>query len=249
MLIPEEIRDEWPRQNDLMDSVEQYYTYINSKMLEKNRAKENGVTTPKIVWMFKNFVQLSVHRGVDISNEVVSSWKNERLIVTILNLRALLETAAILYEVVIKAKNKTTAKTFDELYKFITDRSFGSRRDDRYADAVSILTLVDFADRKFKGLRACYDHLSEYCHPNYDGMMGHYARLDNVDNRMDYSNKYCFEEFKIEEILLAFSISLLIFNQSIELSESVYVEMTKFNEEYISKIRSEKNANREPPLQ
>jgi hypothetical protein len=44
--------------------------------------------------------------------------------------------------------------------------------------AFNILTLIDHLDRELSGVRRAYDSLSEVAHPNYGGVHGLFAQVD-----------------------------------------------------------------------
>jgi hypothetical protein len=54
-------------------------------------------------------------------------------------------------------------------------------------EALNVLTIIDQLTKKMPKLRAMYDLLSEYAHPNYSGMMGVYQRVaDQVSTFVDH---------------------------------------------------------------
>ena len=67
---------------------------------------------------------------------------------------------------------------FDEL----TTRSIVGRRDFGDIEVIHILTAVENADKTYPGLKEIHDRLSETVHPNYDGVVGSFVRLDHEEH-------------------------------------------------------------------
>lgn len=60
----------------------------------------------------------------------------------------------------------------------------GSRNGVTPHNAVGVLTMVDRLDKDFSGLRKIYDDLSEYAHPNYEGLTSAYSQLKRSEDRI-----------------------------------------------------------------
>jgi hypothetical protein len=54
----------------------------------------------------------------------------------------------------------------------------GWKADPNFPQAFNILTLIDHLDQQFHGVRARYDELSEFAHPNWSGAFGLFAITD-----------------------------------------------------------------------
>lgn len=87
----------------------------------------------------------------------------------------------------------------------------GSKIDDRYPDAVNVLTMLDRADKKYHGVRRMYDNLSETAHPNFDGLFMGYAKVDHEKDETNLSNRW--EELFGEQHIDNIEICMLAFTE------------------------------------
>jgi hypothetical protein len=56
----------------------------------------------------------------------------------------------------------------------------GWKNDPDFPKAFNIVTLIDHMDRTIPGVRARYDHLSEFAHPNWSGVSGLFSSPDHA---------------------------------------------------------------------
>lgn len=48
----------------------------------------------------------------------------------------------------------------------------------------NILKALDGMNAEYAGVREMYDHLSEYCHPNFAGVVASYSRLNDAGDML-----------------------------------------------------------------
>ena len=60
----------------------------------------------------------------------------------------------------------------------------GSKNRTTPYEAVGILKMIDRLDNDFAGVRNIYDHLSEYVHPNYEGLAKAYSQPVRSEDRI-----------------------------------------------------------------
>ncbi|MEH6689696.1 MAG: hypothetical protein V7774_00780 [Pseudorhizobium pelagicum] len=68
--------------------------------------------------------------------------------------------------------------------------ALGSRDGSTDHVAVNVLKMLDRGDKRYPGLRSLYDGLSESAHPNYEGMVSGYSRLDRDEFEVHFSNRW-----------------------------------------------------------
>jgi hypothetical protein len=96
----------------------------------------------------------------------------------ILLTRAVLESAAVIWrlkEVLERRRVYSPADLDDKFEKLL----LGWKADPDFPQAFNILTLIDHLDQQFHGVRARYDELSEFAHPNWSGAFGLFAITDS----------------------------------------------------------------------
>jgi len=98
--------------------------------------------------------------------------------------RASVETGCLMYdfsvrvETVVTAQNPAAIEAFDER---VMKALLGGKSDEwkphpDAPEALNVLTIIDHLTKRFPKLRSMYDLLSEFAHPNYDGMIGAYQQ-------------------------------------------------------------------------
>lgn len=137
----------------------------------------------KIPFKVHSFMEIMNLRMIDFSESAELLIKNNHIIPALPIIRALFENIAVTYRIVTAVEksleNNKLEVNFDEL---ITKISFGTKinEPDEIA-ATNILTQIDKIDNEYNGLRKFYDSLSEFVHPNSDGVIGSYSELNEND--------------------------------------------------------------------
>lgn len=67
---------------------------------------------------------------------------------------------------------------FIEMHDLIHNRISGSRLSEAHLQIVNVMTVMESVDKEQKGVLDGYKFLSDFCHPNYSGMLGMYGKLD-----------------------------------------------------------------------
>jgi hypothetical protein len=97
-------------------------------------------------------------------------------------LRGAVEATALLEYIVQRMdaliKGSIEWEKFDEL----TMRLIVGRRDFGDVEAVQILNAVRDAEKTYPGLKEIHDRLSETVHPNYDGVVGSFVKMDHEEH-------------------------------------------------------------------
>jgi hypothetical protein len=66
----------------------------------------------------------------------------------------------------------------------------GSRDKTTMTDSISILTVLDGANKSYPGLSDWYAALSESAHPNYEGMLVAYSSADTQNHVTTFMNRW-----------------------------------------------------------
>ncbi|MGA0565090.1 hypothetical protein ACO2RV_21815, partial [Ancylobacter sp. VNQ12] len=118
-------------------------------------------------------------RFLDLMTQSHELYKNCRGLGARILLRSAIETSAILYYLNIIIKD-----TLDERISFkdFSDKTsrllLGSRSNSGEIAAINIMTIIAHVDKVYSGIARIYSDLSESAHPNMDGMLLGYSKLD-----------------------------------------------------------------------
>jgi hypothetical protein len=126
--------------------------------------------------------ELLFHRAAALASPAVALYEAGNTVSAIVLTRALMETVAVLVDLQTKLNSFLVTKDEQSLDAFLMKCMFANRhedeggRDEYYTS--SILSFIDRFDKKVSGFRATYDALSEYCHPNWSGLLGSFGSID-----------------------------------------------------------------------
>lgn len=66
----------------------------------------------------------------------------------------------------------------------------GSRNNDDLPRALNIVTVLEKCDKRYPGLKALYDLLSESAHPNFEGLHTGYVKIDRDEFEANFANRW-----------------------------------------------------------
>ena len=95
----------------------------------------------------------------------------------ILLTRAVTESAAFVWrlrEILDTRHDHTEADLRDKLDRML----LGWKKDPEFPEAFNVNTLISHMDRQIPGIKARYDNLSEFAHPNWSGVAGLFSATD-----------------------------------------------------------------------
>jgi len=128
-----------------------------------------------------------LYRYYDLAKNSKSLSKEGAIIPAIILARAAFETAALLYYTYTKIDAALKAEGMGEIDDILMKIMLGEKRqpitEEVNISAVNILTVIDSLNKEMEKLgvpdvRALYDDLSEFAHPNFSGALGAYATSD-----------------------------------------------------------------------
>lgn len=124
------------------------------------------------------------HRIRDLSEKTVPLFESNQLIPAFLVTRALLETVSLLYELHKKVVSAIDRKEVRQLDEWLERATLGRRNVDTKITAPNILSALDSMNTEYAGVREMYDQLSEFCHPNFAGVIASYSRLNDTESML-----------------------------------------------------------------
>jgi hypothetical protein len=149
----------------------------------------------KIAWKVAWFSNAMTHRFISLAEGVALSWNNSNVLSSVLNARAIVETAAIYWEFGGQFSKLTRALEFGAIDNLATNYLFSTRDEDFLREhpelkARQVLSAIDLIDKTvIPHFRSHYDRLSERCHPNSLGHRGLFSSLDKQTGTTVFSSK------------------------------------------------------------
>jgi len=132
----------------------------------------------KIPFKIHAFVETMNCRMIDFCESINILLNNNHVVPSLSLIRGLFENISLIniisQSVNSSLKQKKLVENFDEI---MTNLTFGTRYDDN-TKAINILTQLKKLDRRFSCVSNYYDAISEFVHPNWDGVQGSYSMLD-----------------------------------------------------------------------
>jgi hypothetical protein len=162
--------------------------------------------------------ELLIHRVADLAKVAVEQFRSGGTVPAVLATRAVIETTAILAAL----RMLVTDVIQEQGYKPGHDATlmkllFGSKTGNTPEEAINVLTQVEKLNKKFDGVRWWYDQLSEFAHPNHDGLLGCYAIVHRqefmVDLGANESSRTFGEKVGLPALLCTLEIFALYFDE------------------------------------
>ena len=168
----------------------------------------------KIPFKVISLREMLFHRASALASPAVSLIETDSIISGALLTRALMETVAMFVDLQSKLDaflETPDVEIFDSFLMkclFANRQEEGGVRDEYYTS--SILSSIDRLDKKSKGFRFTYDQLSEYAHPNYNGVFGSFGTIDAEKFVLDLGPKISSNGMVIGANALAAALDILV---------------------------------------
>ena len=163
---------------NIIAEIKHYKSQLVSEV-NLNSISERAPVAYKWVCLYKswNIRELVMHRLIDLLEGAEVNQKEYSHIVSVLLVRASIETVSLLVRLNTLSEQVTNEQL--DFFKFEDELNtliFGSRTDDTQYTSKNTVTLVEKADKKYKGLMKSFESLCEKAHPNYSGLMDAYSK-------------------------------------------------------------------------
>lgn len=167
-------------------AVEQLLERAEAAKVAVSRAADVSLIA-KIPYKVRDIFQTALRRNLELTASFLVSFNRELFVPLFVTARAVLETGCLVQDVwgrvarVLKARDKAALVEFDE---YLMKVLLGAKTKEWVGDAgqyqaPNVLTIIDrLTKEEHPGLRAFYDGLSEFAHPNFAGMHDAYCRID-----------------------------------------------------------------------
>jgi len=269
--IPEQFYEKYPELEDVFIEITSSIKALNISRVEKVYPNETGKPLrPLVPFLFLVYLQVVLNRVVEVSESIIYSVSNDNLASAFILLRALNENSALILDGYIRLEKILKEEDLQKVYEFIMNLQYGTRlkniinkhvkekakfKDDSYYTeekikeiftSQQILSVIDRLSKYIPDLRERYDHLCEYTHPNYDGLMGLYCNWEDIATA-NISKSINVSKTNIKNIFYSFRLFLKMF---VDGYDSILKSLPRITELAISdlKTKGEDTSSYENPI-
>src|SRR3990172_3126645 len=132
---------------------------------------------------FNTFIQLNLHRFIDLIENSSLQYESGYIPSSIFLSRASMEMAAVFWDVIKQINDFTIDNNFEKIEELLHNRVFGTRNSNDGSKSQNVLTAIKKVDKNYPKFLEVYEHLSNYCHPNFNSLVELYAKL-NIENHL-----------------------------------------------------------------
>lgn len=120
----------------------------------------------------------------------------------------------------------------------------GSKNEPGGPVAINVLKMLDKADKQYPSLRAMYDSLSESAHPNFEGMVWGYSKVDHNEYETNFSNRWM--ELYGEQHINSMELCMATFHYEYD---DVWTKLMEELESWVVANDAELEASKNAPLE
>lgn len=197
---------------------------------------------PKVVWKYKTYEQVSLHRVVDLATNACNNWNNGFPGTSFILTRCIFENCAYIYDLYFQTKRFIEEKKFSDCDELIMKITFGSRvKGVDMPEMPNVLTSIDKLNKVIPQFRNHFDHMCDLTHPNYLGMFNLYCKdlQNDFISHISKGNGVNQGNFNIFVIsLLAVLNTFLAYFHKLQ---SIYPSLTELSNEDYKSMKSDKH--------
>lgn len=178
----------------------------------------------KIPWKAVNLREALLYRITELAESAIELYENQnRIISAFIITRSIHETIALYYSFYIKLKKVIDNQSLDNFDEYLMKLLFGWKNDDDFPNAPNILNAVNELNKQIDTFRHIYDRLSEFCHPNYSGVFGAYAKINKETGWVDFGKemKKINPMIGLHPLVASLELFKFYYNESAELIRSL----------------------------
>ena len=169
-----------------------------------------------------------IWRVEELGRCAIEALERNDVAVGLMLTRGVMECTALmgcLVEVVEKRNSADTAELSEVLDKML----YGWKNDAELPEAINVMTLLKHLNRRFESSQRNYEHLSEFAHPNWGGVLGLFSRTDN-DRFTTYFGRF------EERIAGPRSTGVMALAASLSVFRYDYLRAARVNEGWLSEL-------------
>jgi hypothetical protein len=191
---------------NLKDARSTLNKYKQSRILRIKPASNWLVYKP--IFELEYFKESVRYRFIELAEACFTLLNGENYLGAITTARSLQETLSVMWYINdlcrYAVENKELRHFTTQMHRLI----LGWKNDDQFPDPINVLTLIDKVDKTVTGYRKCYDILSEYVHPNWNGTMGLFAKTNGENLKVEFGRYIRGKKTAIIHIKTAILISI-----------------------------------------
>lgn len=204
MEILQKYYDQLPDRSEVFDEIQNTLVALKLCRVEKLYPNQEGKPlTPETVFRFQVYLQVVLNRVIELTESLITCVNNSNIASAFILLRALDENVSVIYDAYQRIALLIEKNDFPKVYELIFNLQYGSKQKFHIEKMVTeqsekgdgvyyteekvrkmftarqILNVMDNLTKTFPKHRERYEHLCEYAHPNYDGLMGLYCEWED----------------------------------------------------------------------
>jgi hypothetical protein len=183
----------------------------------------------KPIWNLESYIQLAIHRVYDLAIQSTNAWNIKIPVVAFILTRAIYENTAYMYDLSEKILLYYKKDDYIEMHKLVLNRLVGTRLGSNTRQIVNVLTAINSVTKEVPDFKEFYEFISDFCHPNYSGMLGIYGKLDQDNVRFFVGKEHGYTEETFSFIITGLTTGLGIFYNS---SKNLVDNIDELNEFY-----------------
>lgn len=139
----------------------------------------------KIPFKVHSFIEIMSLRMLDFCEATDLLLKSNHVVPALSTLRVVFENIAVSNRISMAVEKSVESNNLQENFDdLISKINFGTRYCNE-SKAINILTQIDKLVKKYPIAENFYDELSEFVHPNWDGVQGSYSDLIENQNKTE----------------------------------------------------------------
>lgn len=237
MKVAKYLYEKFPDSQNVFNNITNSLNILEKNRMQILYPKINKYNVTRPMFRFVVYIQIVLWRILDMSEEILNCWENKHPSSAFVLLRSLYENSSVIYYANNKLEKLLNENNFHEIQNLIINLTYATRIAERIEDnvreqlqrikdgvgdysseeeirkvftATNILTIIDEINKTLKYHRSDYDHLCEYSHPNYDGLMGLYGNFKNTFT-IELSREKGISQTNVINFFSRFDISLDLF--------------------------------------
>ena len=227
----ETLLNDW--QNNLCQEVE-----LAGLMARNETAHKWKVTYCSIVLR-----EAIMWRFTDLISQVVYLLKQKHILGSRLLIRSAIETLGVLIYLNQKTEDVINSEiSFWQFIETINRLMLGSKNQLTELESINILTVLNKCEERYPGIIGIYNSLSESAHPNFDGVCMGYSKVDKINYKTVFKNRWA-ELFDTSQLSLIENCIKIMEEEYNKHWPKTYKKLEKWLVEHDETLENEKNHN------
>jgi hypothetical protein len=224
-----------PTIENLIEKIDKNLRILEGKL--KTQISPGEVTLlSKIPYKVLSIREIFLHRTFDFAVSSRLLFDNMRIVPAILLVRSIMETNAIIYRINALSVTAINSKDPTDLDNEAMIVLCGTRDPDELEyKSKNILSYIEKIQKSYSEYKYIYDTLSEFVHPNHDGCLGAYGKVDDKAKITYLGFDKEFNHFIHLETVRFLLLNLELFQEEYGKNEKLLPELIKVCDDDLKK--------------